>query len=192
MKRDHLITDFKGADSSVNCRFVDGLRWLTGGLAIPLPDTLELKWKALAVILFDTCCTARLQSRWCNTQTNCKCSWDCRTCCMYCDLKWLHAALLINSIQDYFYSAFYDTTVAKQLHRKLSFNNRFIYCRSLIYSTYGKIWLILYAVWGLAFSEGVVIVSSQVFGHLRSFKGWIQTEACVIPSYHGMLIQRNK
>ncbi len=35
---------------------------------------------------------------------------------------------------------------------------------------------------------GVVIVSSQVFGHLRSFKGWIQTEACVIPNYHGMLI----
>ncbi len=31
------------------------------------------------------------------------------------------------------------------------------------------------------------IISSQVFGHLRSFKGWIQTEACVIPSYHGML-----
>ncbi len=27
-----------------------------------------------------------------------------------------------------------------------------------------------------------------MFGHLRSFKGWIQTEACVIPSYHGMLI----
>ncbi len=26
-----------------------------------------------------------------------------------------------------------------------------------------------------------------MFGHLRSFKGWIQTEACVIPSYHGML-----
>ncbi len=38
-------------------------------------------------------------------------------------------------------------------------------------------WLILYTVWGF------VIVSSQVFGHLRSFKGWIQTEACVIPSY---------
>ncbi len=36
---------------------------------------------------------------------------------------------------------------------------------------------------------GVVIISSQVFGHLRSFKGWIQTEACVIPSYHGMLIR---
>ncbi len=33
----------------------------------------------------------------------------------------------------------------------------------------------------------VVIISSQVFGHLRSIKGWIQTEACVIPSYHGML-----
>ncbi len=45
------------------------------------------------------------------------------------------------------------------------------------------------------FSEvlgGVVIVSSQVFGHLRSFKGWIQTEACVIPSYHGMLIQKQR
>ncbi len=26
-----------------------------------------------------------------------------------------------NSIQDYLYSAFYDTIVAKQLHRKLSF-----------------------------------------------------------------------
>ncbi len=38
-------------------------------------------------------------------------------------------------------------------------------------------WLILY------FLRGVVIISSQVFGHLRSFKAWIQTEACVIPSY---------
>ncbi len=47
-------------------------------------------------------------------------------------------------------------------------------------------WLILYIVWG------VVIISFQVFGHLRSFKGWIQTEACVIPSYHGMLIPRKK
>ncbi len=28
-----------------------------------------------------------------------------------------------------------------------------------------------------------------MFGHLRSFKGWIQTEAYVIPSYHGMVIQ---
>ncbi len=55
---------------------------------------------------------------------------------------------------------------------------------------YGKIWLILYIVWGVG------IISSQVFGHLGSFKGWIQTEACVIPSYHGMLVpwlkQRNK
>ncbi len=35
----------------------------------------------------------------------------------------------------------------------------------------------------LASSEvlrGVGIISSQVFGYLRSFKGWIQTEACVI------------
>ncbi len=56
-----------------------------------------------------------------------------------------------------------------------------------MYLTYGKIWLILYIVWGLASSvvlRRVVIVSSQVFSHLRSFKGWIQTEACVIPSYH--------
>ncbi len=30
-------------------------------------------------------------------------------------------------------------------------------------------------------------MSSQVFGHLGSFKRWIQTEACVIPSYHRML-----
>ncbi len=40
-----------------------------------------------------------------------------------------------------------------------------------MFLTYGKISLILYAVG---------IISSQVFGHLRSFKGWIQTEACVI------------
>ncbi len=31
-----------------------------------------------------------------------------------------------------------------------------------------------------------------MFGHLGSFKGWIQTEACVIPSYHGMLIQKSR
>ncbi len=44
-----------------------------------------------------------------------------------------------NSIQDYLYSAFYDTGVAKQLYRKLRFWNRFIYCRNVIYLTYGKI-----------------------------------------------------
>ncbi len=32
-------------------------------------------------------------------------------------------------------------------------------------------------------------MSSRVFGHLISFKCWIQTEACVIPSYHGILIK---
>ncbi len=32
----------------------------------------------------------------------------------------------------------------------------------------------------VGFLRGVGIVSSQVFGHLRSFKGWIQTESCVI------------
>ncbi len=83
---------------------------------------------------------------------------------------------LFISIQDYLYSAFYDTIVAKQLYRKLSFYNRFIYCRNLIYLTCDTIWLILYIVW-------VGIIFSQVFGHLGSFKGWIQTEACVIPSY---------
>ncbi len=69
-----------------------------------------------------------------------------------------------NSIQDYLYSAFYDTIVAKQLYWKLSLYNRFIYCRNLIYFTYGKIWLILYAVWSLATSKflwGVGIISSQ-------------------------------
>ncbi len=95
-----------------------------------------------------------------------------------------------NSIQDYLYSAFHETIVAKQPYRKLSFYNRFIYCKNLIYLTYGKIWLILYIL------RGVGIISSHVFGHLGSFKGWIQTEACVIYSYHGMLIplqkQRNK
>ncbi len=45
-----------------------------------------------------------------------------------------------NSIQVSLYSAFYDTIVAKQLYRKLSFCNIFIYCWNLIYLTYGKIW----------------------------------------------------
>ncbi len=44
--------------------------------------------------------------------------------------------------------------------------------------------------------EGVGFISSLVFSHLRSLKGWIQTEACVIPSYHRMKVpwqkQRNK
>ncbi len=48
---------------------------------------------------------------------------------------------------------FYDKIVANQLYMKLSFYNRFIYCRNLIYLTYGKMWLILYIVWGLASSE---------------------------------------
>ncbi len=47
---------------------------------------------------------------------------------------------------DYLYSVFYDTIVAKQLYRKLSFYNRFIYSRNLIYLTYGNIWLILYTI----------------------------------------------
>ncbi len=51
-----------------------------------------------------------------------------------------------NSIQDYLYSTFYDTIVAKQLCGKLSFYNRFINCRNLTYLTYGKMWLILYTV----------------------------------------------
>ncbi len=103
---------------------------------------------------------------------------------------------IFNSIQDYLYSAFYDTIVAKQLYRKLSFYNISIYCRNLIY-------FYLMAKFGnsvcclrVGILWGVGIISSQVFGHLRSFKGWIQTEACVIPSNHGMSIpwqkQRNK
>ncbi len=102
-----------------------------------------------------------------------------------------------NSIQDYLYNAcfvnaFHETIVVKQLYRKLSLYNRCIYCRNVIYLNYGKIWLILYILWGLASSEGFGIISSQVFGHLRSFKGWIQTEACVIPSYIPWQKQRCK
>jgi len=37
----------------------------------------------------------------------------------------------INSIQDYLYSEFHETIVAKQLYMKLPFYNRFIYCRNL-------------------------------------------------------------
>ncbi len=52
-------------------------------------------------------------------------------------------ACLFSSMQDYFYSAFHDTIVAKQLYRTLRFYNRFIYCRILIYLTYDKMWFIL-------------------------------------------------
>ncbi len=74
------------------------------------------------------------------------------------------------SIQVYLYSAFYDTIVAKQLYRNLSFHNIFIL-------HIFNLWLILVnSVFSLrvGFLWGVVIVSSQVFGHLRSFKGWIR------------------
>ncbi len=53
-----------------------------------------------------------------------------------------NAVAFYNSIQIqvYLYSAFYNTIVAKQLYRKLSFYNIFIYRRNLIYLTFGKIW----------------------------------------------------
>ncbi len=63
-------------------------------------------------------------------------------------------AIQFNSIQDYFYSAFHDTIAAKQFYIKLSFYNRFIYCRNLIYLTHDKIWLCL-------LSEGLVSVSER-------------------------------
>ncbi len=47
---------------------------------------------------------------------------------------------------------------------------------------------VLYVGSGLASSEflrGFGIISSQVFGQII-IRGWIQTEACVIPSYLGM------
>ncbi len=37
-----------------------------------------------------------------------------------------------------------------------------------MYWTYGKMLLILYIIWGVG------IISSQVFGHLGSFKGWMK------------------
>ncbi len=76
---------------------------------------------------------------------------------------------IFNSIQDYLYSAFYDTIVAKNLVFIIDW-----YIAEYIYLTCGRIRLILYIVWGVG------IISSQVFGHLRSLKDRIQTEACVI------------
>ncbi len=40
---------------------------------------------------------------------------------LLCQILAVFAVLEFNSIQDYLYSAFYDTIVAKQLYRKLSF-----------------------------------------------------------------------
>ncbi len=51
-----------------------------------------------------------------------------------------------NSIQVYLYSAFYDTIIAKQLYRKLSFYSIFIYCRNLIYLNLWQNLVILYVV----------------------------------------------
>ncbi len=59
---------------------------------------------------------------------------------MMCHVEHPVVSIQLNSIQVYLYSAFYDTIVAKQLYRELSFYNIFIYCRNLIYLTYGKIW----------------------------------------------------
>ncbi len=80
----------------------------------------------------------------------------------------LSRTIEFNSIHDYLYRAFYDTIVAKQLYRKLRFHNIFIYYRNIFTSWQNLV--ILYIV------RGVGIISSQVFGHLGSFKGWIQTE----------------
>ncbi len=58
------------------------------------------------------------------------------------DVKWRGEYVALKplySIQDNLYSTFYDAIVAKQLYRKFSFYNRFIYIRNLIYLTDGKI-----------------------------------------------------
>ncbi len=43
-----------------------------------------------------------------------------------------------NSLQDYFYSAFYSTIVAEQFYRQLSFYNKCIYCGKFTYLTYSN------------------------------------------------------
>ncbi len=57
-------------------------------------------------------------------------------------MKWSWLCLLMLnwyfSIQVYLYCAFYNAIVAKQLYRKLSFHNIFIYFRNVIYLTYGS------------------------------------------------------
>ncbi len=64
----------------------------------------------------------------------------------------------------------------------------YIYIYIYVYNTY------IFNLWKhlviLYYSLRFGIICSQVFGHLGSFKGWIQTEASVIPSYHG--ISRNR
>ncbi len=103
--------------------------------------------------------------------------------------SWFNS-IKVNSIKitkHYLYSAFYDTIAAKQLYRKCSFCNRFIFCRNLV-----NIFNLRQNLVNSVYCLRVWIISSQVFGHLRSFKGWIQTEACVIPSYHGMIIRNRE
>ncbi len=46
---------------------------------------------------------------------------------------------------------------------------------------FGKLCILSEGWLPLSSSEGVGIISSQVFSLLRSFKGWIQTKTCVIP-----------
>ncbi len=84
------------------------------------------------------------------------------------------------SIQVYLYSAFYDTIVAEQLYRKLSFYNIFIYCRNLIYLIYGKIWLFCMLSEGwhpLRSSEGLassllrcLVISDHLYEELTVFR----------------------
>ncbi len=45
---------------------------------------------------------------------------------MYINIYKTFGITIFNSIQVYLYSAYYDTIVAKQLYRKLSFYNIFI------------------------------------------------------------------
>ncbi len=70
--------------------------------------------------------------------------------------------------------------------------NIYLYIYIFVYNTYIYIFNLWKHLVILYYSLRVGIICSQVFGHLGSFKGWIQTEACVIPSYHEMLIQKQR
>ncbi len=59
-------------------------------------------------------------------------------CQIVCYVDCTTSTTFLYLIQDYLYSAFHETIIAKQLNRKLIYNtiyNIFIYCRSLIYLT---------------------------------------------------------
>ncbi len=110
---------------------------------------------------------------------------------MLCFSVQLVSIIYYISIQYYLYSAFHDTIVAKQLYRKLSFYNRFLYFRNLIYLTYDKIeGLASFLLRCLVISDHLRVWSIYPFEQWAMDSHFEQMLSCI--QYKGIQFKGNK